>query len=58
MSSLHMHLSKGSDSLNLSIKGSVAPVKRPPHSFLPPPPGSAPLAWGACSARLSLAAAG
>lgn len=34
MSSAHMRLSKGSDSLNFSISGSVLPVKRPPHSFL------------------------
>ena len=33
MSSAHMRLSKGSDSLNFSMRGSVAPVKRPPHSF-------------------------
>lgn len=33
MSSDHMRLSKGSDSLNFSISGSVLPVKRPPHSF-------------------------
>ena len=32
-SSLHMRLSKGNDSLNFSMRGSVAPVKRPPHSF-------------------------
>jgi hypothetical protein len=29
-----MRLSKGSDSLNFSNTGSVAPVKRPPQSFL------------------------
>ena len=33
MSSLHMRLSTGSDSLNCTIRGSVSPVKRPPHSF-------------------------
>ena len=33
MSSLHMRLSNGNDSLNFSIRGSVAPVKRPPQSF-------------------------
>ena len=33
MSSAHMRLSKGRDSLNFSIRGSVLPVKRPPHSF-------------------------
>ena len=33
-SSRHSLLSKGSDSLNFSIKGSVSPVKRPPQSFL------------------------
>lgn len=32
-SSFHMRLSNGNDSLNFSIKGSVAPVKRPPQSF-------------------------
>mmetsp|Transcript_13265 Transcript_13265/g.38550 ORF Transcript_13265/g.38550 Transcript_13265/m.38550 type:complete len:244 (-) Transcript_13265:264-995(-) len=34
MSSAHMRLSNGSDSLYFSINGSIAPVKRPPHSFL------------------------
>lgn len=38
MSSAHMRRSNGSDSLNFSIKGSVRPVKRPPHSFLAPSP--------------------
>mmetsp|Transcript_7467 Transcript_7467/g.14687 ORF Transcript_7467/g.14687 Transcript_7467/m.14687 type:complete len:218 (-) Transcript_7467:230-883(-) len=33
MSSAHIRLSKGRDSLNFSIKGSVLPVKRPPQSF-------------------------
>ena len=34
MSSCHILLSKGRDSLNFSINGSVAPVNLPPHSFL------------------------
>ena len=33
VSSCHMRLSKGSDSLNFSISGSVAPVNLPPHNF-------------------------
>ena len=33
MSSAHMRLSNGRLSLNFSIRGSVLPVKRPPHSF-------------------------
>jgi hypothetical protein len=32
-SSRHSRRSKGSDSLKASMRGSVAPVKRPPHSF-------------------------
>ena len=34
MSSCHILLSKGRDSLNFSINGSVAPVNLPPQSFL------------------------
>ena len=33
-SSFHMRLSNGNDSLNFSMSGSVAPVNRPPQSFL------------------------
>ena len=49
MSSAHMRLSKGSDSLNFSISGSVFPVNRPPHSFLVAASGgaSAATAWQA-----------
>jgi hypothetical protein len=32
-SSLQRRLSKGNESLNFSMSGSVAPVKRPPHNF-------------------------
>ena len=41
MSSAHMRLSKGSDSLNFSISGSVLPVNRPPHSFFVAASGAA-----------------
>jgi len=52
MSSAHMRRSNGSDSLNFSMSGSVAPVKRPPHSFF----GSAAAAGPAASAATSVAA--
>lgn len=42
MSWSHMRLSTGRLSLNFSIRGSVAPVKRPPQSFLG---SAAALAW-------------
>jgi hypothetical protein len=43
MSSFHIRLSTGRDSLNFSISGSVLPVKRPPHSLrvLSPAAGAA-----------------
>ncbi len=45
MSSAHMRLSTGRDSLNFSMRGSVLPVKRPPHSFLVPASCVAAAAW-------------
>lgn len=33
MSSAHMRLSRGSEALNFSMRGSTLPVKRPPHSL-------------------------
>mmetsp|Transcript_22664 Transcript_22664/g.62571 ORF Transcript_22664/g.62571 Transcript_22664/m.62571 type:complete len:282 (-) Transcript_22664:148-993(-) len=57
-SSAHMRLSKGSDSLNFSIRGSVLPVKRPPHSFFSPAgwdaEGAAPSPWLLATCTLGL----
>jgi hypothetical protein len=51
MSSAHMRLSKGSDSLNFSISGSVLPVNRPPHSFLVPASSALACVQCSCSSR-------
>ena len=51
MSSDHMRLSNGRDSLNFSINGSVAPVKRPPQSFLGSAAALAPGAATSAAAR-------
>ena len=51
MSSCHMRRSKGRDSLNFSISGSVCPVNLPPHNFLVPcASGATSCTAAACSA--------